>query len=146
MPSYIFRNQNDHAIRGCVSVSSVDELFNKIDEDTSPFRLHYCEITQNTVWFEDEPVWLMFDPVIGNNSRTLIKASDMHQAIVEQLQARLSDTMFNDYTCFVMARRDLAAFDLEGAVNRIRVDMDKLICLDDALYQYVQHLINDFLR
>jgi hypothetical protein len=49
--------------------------------------------------------------------------------------------MFDDYTCFVMARQDLAKGYLADAVERILVDIDKLILLDKDLYDYVRYIL-----
>lgn len=65
----------------------------------------------------------------------------MSKEIIEKLQTALADPKFADYSCFVMAGRDLKAGNLDLALNRIRVDIDKLICIDYDLYEYVQDVI-----
>jgi hypothetical protein len=139
MPSYSFRNRYNKVIRGTVSVRSEDNLFDKIDEQTDPFAFEYCKVTSNTLWFDEDPTWLMFD----SKSNQLVAATDANQEIIESLQNKLAESKFDDYTCFVMARRDLAEGDLNGALARIKVDRDKLICLDKKLYDYVNFLLEN---
>lgn len=56
---------------------------------------------------------------------------------IEVLKQKLSNPKLDIYTCFVMARRDLEAGNVEYALNRIRVDLDKLICEDRQFYTYL---------
>lgn len=139
MPSYAFRNRYNKVIRGTVSVRSEDFLFNKIDDQASPFAFEYCKVTSKTLWFDEEPTWLIFDA----ETQLLVSATDADNEIIESLQNKLAETKFNDYTCFVMARQDLAEGDLNGAIARIKVDLDKLICLDKKLYDYMNFLLKN---
>lgn len=135
MPSYIFRNRYNKVIRGTTSASSEQALFDKIDEQADPAAFEYCKSTRNTLWLDEDPVWLMF-----NTDHQLVSATDSDQEIIDSLQKKLAEPKFDDYTCFVMARSHLAINDLDGALQRIRVDMDKLICLDKKLYDYINFL------
>lgn len=139
MPSYSFRNRHNKVIRGTVSVRSEVNLFDKIDDQADPFAFEYCKVTSNTVWFDEEPTWLMFD----SKTHELVAVTDSNKEIIESLQVKLAESKFDDYTCFVMARRDLADGDLNGALARIKVDRDKLICLDKKLYDYVNYLLEN---
>lgn len=139
MPSYSFRNRHNKVIRGTVSVRSEVNLFDKIDDQTDPFAFEYCKVTSNTVWFDEEPTWLIFDA----ETQLLVSAADADNEIIESLQNKLAESKFDDYTCFVMARQDLAEGDLNGAIARIKVDLDKLICLDKKLYDYVNYLLEN---
>lgn len=65
----------------------------------------------------------------------------MSKEIIEYLKQKLSDSKYDDYTVFVMARKELESGDLQLALNRIRVDLDKLICIDKELYNYISNLI-----
>lgn len=148
MPTYIFRNRFNKEIRGSVSATSEQKLFDKIDEQADPFYFEYCKTGQKTFWLDDEPTWSMFEPLQFDDSTTphkLIIATDVCKEIIPSLLEKLMELKFDDYTCFVMARKDLENGNLESAISRIKVDIDKLICLDNKLYKYIsEYLIPRF--
>lgn len=144
MATYIFRNRFNKVIRGTVSASSDINLFDKIDEQTDPFYFEYCKVGQKVFWLDEEPTWLMFKSTEIDETTTsyqLVIATDVCKEIIASLKIKLAETKFDDYTCFVMARRDLDENNLEAAISRIKVDIDKLICLDEKLYKYVSQYL-----
>lgn len=138
MPSYIFRNRYNKIVRGKTSVKSEDCLFDKIDEQADPYAFEYCKLSRNTVWLDEQPVWLMF-----TTDNQLVQAVDSTKEIADSLYKKLSEPKFDAYTCFIMARHELAVYNLDAALMRIRVDLDKLISLDKKLYDYIQFLIRN---
>ena len=146
MTTYTFRNRKNKVIRGSVTASSDNALFYKIDVKADPFSFEYCKTTQDTVWFDEEPVWLVFKSFLTlktETDHTLILATEATKEIVDNLQKKLSEPHFDNYTCFLMARSHLSIGDLDGALECIRSDIDKLSFIDKKLYDYVNYLIQN---
>lgn len=146
MTTYTFRNRKNKVIRGSITASSVNELFYKIDDKADPFSFEYCKTNQDTVWFDEEPVWLVFKSFLTlktETDHTLILATEATKEIVDNLQKKLSEPHFDNYTCFLMARSHLSIGDLDGALECIRSDIDKLSFIDKKLYDYVNYLIQN---
>lgn len=138
MTTYVCRTRKDHVVLGVVIADSEKSLFDKIDEDTEPTLIEYSKVGDSIHWFDDKQVWLTFK---DDDSYTLEPAVCLMKEFTLSLQRQLADPMFDDYTCFLMARKDLSEGDLAGAVERILVDMDKLITLDKDLYDYVRYIL-----
>lgn len=138
MTTYVCRTRKDHIVLGVVIADSDKSLFDKIDEDTEPTLIEYSKVGESLHWFEDKHVWLTFK---DDDSYTLEPAVCLMKEFTLSLQRQLADPMFDDYTCFVMARQDLAKGHLAEAVERILVDIDKLILLDKDLYDYVRYIL-----
>lgn len=138
MTTYVCRTRKDHVVLGVVIADSGKSLFDKIDADTEPTLIEYSQVGESAHWFEDKQVWLTFK---DDDSYTLEPAVCLTREFTLSLQRQLADPIFDDYTCFVMARKDLAEDDLAGAVERMLVDIDKLITLDKDLYDYVRYII-----
>lgn len=138
MTTYIVRTRKDQVVVGVVIAESEKALFDKIDEETEATLLEYSKVGASTHWFEDRQVWLTFK---DDESYTLEPAVGLLKEFTLSIQRQLADPKFDDYTCFVMARKDLEKDDLAAAIERILVDIDKLISLDIDLYDYVRYVL-----
>lgn len=138
MPTYIFRNRYNKVIRGTTSASSENHLFEKIDEQADPFAFEYCKTSTKTLWLDEEPVWLMFDP-----SRSLVKTNDADKELIVSLKNKIDEAKFDNIPCFVMARKSLTAGDFIEAVKYISRDLETIMDLDKKLYNYMKFLISN---
>ncbi len=67
----------------------------------------------------------------------MINSKQINVESISYISKKLSDPKYNDYTCFVMARWDLDDGNIDYALNRIRVDLDKLISIDYEFYSFI---------
>jgi len=63
MATYIIRNRNDKNISGCIGVKSVQELFERIDENRHPFDFEFCLADPHSFWFDETTKWFVFKPM-----------------------------------------------------------------------------------
>lgn len=63
METYLIRNRNDKAISGCIGVKSVQELFDRIDQNHHPFDFEFCLTDPNSFWFDASTKWFVFKPM-----------------------------------------------------------------------------------
>jgi len=139
MTTYVFRTRKDQVVAGVVIADTEQALFEKLDVESEPTLFEYSKVGDSAHWFEDRQVWLTFK---DDDSYTLEPAVGLLKEFTLALQRELADPKFDDYTCFVMARKDLEKDDLAAAIERILVDIDKLISLDHDLYEYIRYILN----
>lgn len=144
MATYIFRNRFNKVVRGSVSATSENSLFNKIDEQADPFYFEYCKVGQKTFWLDEEQIWSMFENSLNYDfsaPHKLIIATDISKEIIPSLQKKLSESKFDNHEGFAMARLELQAGNLETAISHIQLNIDELMCLDNVLYKYISEYL-----